>query len=171
MVVRELIHLQQGPQDQLPVQPFSFLEGALCGMLLWANASCGIQLSGVASCVATTVFLIGELLGPGAESSALPLPSLPGFTGYGAVQNRFSGQVGVNFKTLEAMGHCRSWPAPVTDRPSTDLNLLSLISIWHTMYLNYKNCSCSDENKGLGKRLKFEFQYQEILFLGSNMDF
>ena len=34
MVVRELIHLQQGPQDQLPVQPFSFLEGALCGKLL-----------------------------------------------------------------------------------------------------------------------------------------
>ena len=61
--------------------------------------------SGVASCVATTVFLIGELLGPGAESSALPLPSLPGFTGYDAVQNRFSGQVGVNFETLEAMGH------------------------------------------------------------------
>ena len=45
------------------------------------------------------------LMGPGAESSALPLPSLPGFTGYDAVQNRFSGQVGVNFETLEAMGH------------------------------------------------------------------
>ena len=73
--------------------------------------------------MATTVFLIGELLGPGAESSALPLPSLPGFTGYDAVQNRFSGQIGVNFETLEAMGHYRSWPAPVTDRPSTDLNL------------------------------------------------
>ena len=70
-----------------------------------ANVSCGIQLSGVASCIATTVFLIGELLGPRDESFALPLPSLPGFIGYNVVQNRFSGQVGVNFETLEAMGH------------------------------------------------------------------
>ena len=45
------------------------------------------------------------MLSPGAETSTLPLPSSPGFTGYGAVQNRFSGQVGVNFETLEAMGH------------------------------------------------------------------
>ena len=35
------------------------------------------------------------MLGPGAETSALPHPSLPGSTGYDAVQNRFSGQVGV----------------------------------------------------------------------------
>ena len=55
--------------------------------------------------MATTVFLIGELLGPGAESSALPLPSLPGFTGYDAIQNRFSGKVGADFETLEVMGH------------------------------------------------------------------
>ena len=45
------------------------------------------------------------MLGPRAETSALPLPSLPGFTGYYAVQDRFSGQVLVNFETLEAMGH------------------------------------------------------------------
>ena len=68
-------------------------------------------------------------MGPGAESSALPLPSPPGFTGYDAVQNRFSGQVGVNFKTLEAMGHSCSWPAPVTVRPSKDLNLFFNISM------------------------------------------
>ena len=43
------------------------------------------------------------MLGPGAESSALPLFSLPRFTGYDAVKNRFSGQVGVDFETLEAM--------------------------------------------------------------------
>ena len=47
----------------------------------------------------------------------------PGFTGYDAVQNRFSGQVGVNFETLEAMGHSWSRPAPVTVRPSKDLSL------------------------------------------------
>ena len=34
-----------------------------------------------------------------------PEASSPGSTGYDAVQNRFSGQVGVNFETLEAMGH------------------------------------------------------------------
>ena len=84
MVVRELIHLQQGPQDQLPVQPFSFP---------WRRH---LVISGT--------HWQEILLGPGAESSALPLPSLPGFTGYDAVQNRFSGQVGVNFKTL-VMGH------------------------------------------------------------------
>ena len=70
------------------------------------------------------------MLSPGAETSALPLPSLPGFTGYDAVQNRFSGQVGVNFETLEAMGHSCSWPAPVTVRPSKDLNLLTLYSFY-----------------------------------------
>ena len=77
--------------------------------------------------MSTTVFLIGELLGPRDESSALPLPSLPGFIGYNVVQNRFSGQVGVNFETLEAMGHSCSWPAPVTGRPSTDLNLIYIV--------------------------------------------
>ena len=70
------------------------------------------------------------LMGPGAESSALPLTSSLGFTGYDAVQNRFSGQVGVNFETLEAMGHSCSWPAPVTVRPSKDLNLLTLYSFY-----------------------------------------
>ena len=54
---------------------------------------------------------MGILLGPGAESSALPLPSSPGFTEYDAIQNIFSGQVGVNFETLEAVGHyCTGLP-------------------------------------------------------------
>ena len=45
------------------------------------------------------------MLDPGPETSALPHPSSPDSTEYDAVQNRFSSQVGVNFETLEAMGH------------------------------------------------------------------
>ena len=70
--------------------------------------------------MATIVFLNGELLGPGAESTVLPLPSLLSFTGYDGVQNRLSGQVGVDFETLEVMGHnCAGLPLSLSDRLQT----------------------------------------------------
>ena len=47
----------------------------------------------------------GGLLGAGAETSAWSHSSSSSFAGYGVVQNMFSGQFKVHFKTLEAMGH------------------------------------------------------------------